>query len=122
MERTERPRLLVVSSVLPFPGAAGQEQRVKNKLAALRERFAVTFLTPVRRDERDAVAARLDELVDESLLLDSLYWRSPLTRLVHRAAASVYAAATGLKVSNYVAGRLELCRHSGFIASLVNRQ
>lgn len=104
----ERPSLLVVSSVLPFPGAAGQEQRVKNKLLAFRERFTVTFLTHVRREERGEVAARLGELADETLLLDSLYWRSPLSRLLHRGAAAAYAAATGLKVSNYVVGRLEL--------------
>ncbi len=104
----ERPRLLVVSSVLPFPGTAGQQQRVRHKLLAFRERFTVTFLTQVRREERDEVGARLGELVDETLLLDSLYWRSPLTRLFHRVAATGYAAATGLKVSNYVVGRLEL--------------
>lgn len=104
----ERPRLLVVSSVRPFPGAAGQEQRVRNKLLAFREHFTVTFLTHVRREERGEVAARLGELADEALLLDSLYWQSPLFRLLHRGAAAAYAAVTGLKVSNYVVGRLEL--------------
>lgn len=106
--RPDRPRLLLVSGVLPFPGEAGQQQRVRNKILGFRERFAVSFLTAVPRAEVGETRERLLELCDEALVLESRYWRTPLSRLVHRLAAALYAAATGLKASNYVAGRLEL--------------
>lgn len=39
-----KPRLLVISAILPFPLNSGQRVRVYNKLLALRELFHITFL------------------------------------------------------------------------------
>ena len=57
----DRPRLLIVSHVLPFPGNAGQQQRVANTLRALRERFHVTFFHAALPGKEDAIRRRLLE-------------------------------------------------------------
>ena len=106
--RGERPRLLLVSAVMPYPGDAGQQQRVRNKLRAFRERFDVCFLAALPRAEHAEARQRLAEHCHSTRLLDSRYLRNSATRLFHRAAAAVYAAASGLKTSNYLVGQLEL--------------
>lgn len=103
-----RPRLVVISAVLPFPGHSGQQQRVRNKLLAFREHFHTTFLTVAAADEVDATRDRLLTLCDEVIVLPSLYRKSRIHRFVHRVASVLYANATGLKRSNYIVGRLEL--------------
>ncbi len=105
---SSKPRLVVVSAVHPFPGHSGQQQRVRNKLLAFRGHFHATFLTVAAADEVDATRDRLLTLCDEVIVLPSLYRRSQVHRLVHRVASVLYAAATGLKRSNYIVGQLEL--------------
>jgi glycosyltransferase involved in cell wall biosynthesis len=95
-----KPRLLVLSHVLPFPGESGQQQRVRNSLWALRERFHVTFAT----FSDEPIAARLEEHCDEAIVLPPLYARS---RLRHGIAGRLHRLRTGLKLSNYVIGELE---------------
>ncbi len=104
----EKPRLIVISAVHPFPGSSGQQQRVRHKLLAFREHFHTTFLTVAALAEVDWVADELKPLCEESIVLPSRYRRSRIHRLVHRVASVLYAAATGLKRSNYIMGRVEL--------------
>lgn len=101
-----RRNLLVLSAVLPFPGSAGQQQRVRNKLLALSERFHVTFLTFAPEAEVAGLRARLAELVDLAIVLPSRYQANPLARLWHRLRAELFARRRSLKTSNY-AVRLE---------------
>ena len=102
-----RPRLLVLSHVLPFPGNAGQEQRVRETLVSARHRFRVTFATAAPASDHPGLRAELAPFCDEVLLLESRYHASPVHRGWHRFRAGAYAAATGLKTSNYVIGKLE---------------
>ena len=98
-----RPRLLVISHVLPFPGSSGQQQRVANSLRALRGRFHLTFLTYATAMQTTDWQTQLAPFCDEALLLPSLtadnYW--------HKSKARVYAALNGLKPSNYLIGQVE---------------
>lgn len=105
---SERPRLLVISAVRPYPGGAGQEQRVRNKLLAFREHFETAFLIPLPLSEHDEARQRLAGLVDEAILLPSRYLAHPARRLAYRLAATAHALATGLKTSNYLVGHVEL--------------
>ena len=102
-----KPRLLVLSQVLPFPGSSGQQKRVLYTLKAVRGIFHVTFATFVKEAQMETVHEKLSTLVDEVVLLPSLYHRSELSRARHLVAGVVYTLTTGLKRSNYVLGELE---------------
>lgn len=104
---TNRPRLALVSRVLPFPGHAGQQQRVRNKLIALRERFHITFITVAPQQNRELIREALLEHCDEALVLSSRYARSLPHKLWHQVLATAYSLKTGLKRSNYFIGNLE---------------
>ncbi len=105
---TNKPRMLVLSHVLPFPRNSGQRQRVFYTLAAARPHFRLTFATPVRRSDFSSTRANLCEQVDASILLPSRYARGPVHKLWHRLIGGLHCACTGLKFSNYLIGRLEL--------------
>ncbi|MCO5207401.1 MAG: glycosyltransferase family 4 protein [Anaerolineae bacterium] len=96
-----KPRLAVLSGVLPFPGRSGQQQRVANKLRAFREQFHVTFITIAASDQVEQVRAQLTGCVDDVILLQwpaldkwQVRWRYVLPELT-------YVARTGAKRSNY---------------------
>ncbi len=101
-------RMLVISSVLPFPGDAGQQMRVLNKLKAFRERFDVTFLTFAPQAKVEEVRARLETIVHHAIVLPSLYSSSAVARLRYKAGGMLFALLTSLKESNYIVGRVEL--------------
>ncbi|MEM6325517.1 MAG: glycosyltransferase family 4 protein [Bacteroidota bacterium] len=101
-----RPRLLVVSHVLPFPGRSGQQQRVANTLRALRGRFNVTFLTVAPEVQIAEVREGLAARVDEAVVLPSIVARE--SRVLHAARAATYLLKTGLKISNYRIAEVEL--------------
>jgi len=105
-----RPKMVVVSSVYPFPGDSGQQQRVRNKLLAFRDSFHTTYLTVAAPDNAEETRNRLETLCDEVIVLPSLYRQSRFNRLGHLAKSVAFAAATGLKRSNYVIGKLEFSR------------
>lgn len=102
-----KPRILVVSAVLPFPREAGQQQRVHYTLRALREQFHLTFLTVADAGREEETRQKLLEICDETIVLSSLYSSSLVSRLIHKVLGSLYAAWTGLKFSNYLIGKLE---------------
>ena len=105
---SSRPRLLVVSHVLPFPGHAGQQQRVAQTLRAARSRFTVDFLTYCRAQEQESTRRRLAEFCDRPLVMESALGRSPGRRLLRNGISELVALWTGLKRSNIEIGRLEL--------------
>lgn len=96
--------LLVISHVLPFPGSSGQQQRVLNKLRALRPHFHITFLTFAVVAQHHALEAKLRDHVDDVVLLPSVHDRS---RAWYRLKGEWYAFWKGLKPSNYRIGSLE---------------
>ena len=73
-----RPRLLVISAVLPFPGQSGQQQRVLNKIIAFRETFHTTFLTFSEAANRQSVQSRLLDFCDDAVVLPSLLQPHPV--------------------------------------------
>jgi glycosyltransferase involved in cell wall biosynthesis len=101
-------RLLVLSHVLPFPGSAGQQQRVFYTLRAARERFHTTFAGPVASENERQTRAKLLEECDDAILMPSVYSRTAATRMWHAGASAFYSAGTGLRRSNYILGQLEL--------------
>jgi glycosyltransferase involved in cell wall biosynthesis len=103
-----KPRLVVLSNVLPFPRQAGQQQRVYYKLRAFRELFDVTFLVAVDPGAVAATRAQLGAHCDRAVVLPSLCRRTPAARVRHRLLGELYALRTGLKLSNYVVGKVEL--------------
>lgn len=103
-----KPRLLVISAVMPFPLSRGQQVRVYNKLVALRPHFHITFLGTVHDQALAKARAELAGLVDEVILLPRLTTASPASRLKHRLQGAVFIASTGLRYSNYAIGRVDL--------------
>jgi len=99
--------MLVISSILPFPGVAGQQQRVANTLKALRGYFHITFLTVVDQKNKTLIENRLIEYVDDVILLPSKYSKNIFTKSFHKIAGLIYSFFTGLKFSNYIIGKLE---------------
>jgi len=103
----KKPSLLVISNVLPYPGTAGQQQRVRYKLEALRERFEITFLTVSAPDQVPDIKSRLEEMGVSILVLPSRYERGIISKFFYRASGSIYCLWTGLKFSNYIIGEVE---------------
>jgi glycosyltransferase involved in cell wall biosynthesis len=101
-----RPRLAFLSHVLPFPGEAGQQHRVRYLLEALRRRFEVVFITADRIAGDRAALGEVRQFVDETAILPSPI-RSRAARLRHGMVGAGYVATTALKRSNYVIGRVE---------------
>jgi glycosyltransferase involved in cell wall biosynthesis len=116
----EKPRLLVLSHVLPFPRSAGQHQRVFYTLTAARDVFHVTFATAAH-DPDGGVRRQLLSLCDDAVVLPPASTQTRMSRLRHAAMGSLYAAFTGLKRSNYAIGCVDF--HSSRIAGFLgNRQ
>lgn len=102
-----KPRMAVVSHVYPFPGSAGQQQRVRNKLQAFRESFHVTFITIAGKREVVSIAQKLQPHCDEVVILPSLYHSTPWAKIGHRLWGGFWAWRTGVKFSNYLVGQVE---------------
>lgn len=103
----KRPRLLVLSHVLPFLGESGQQQRVYYTLKAVRESFHVTFATAVDAKCIDEVQKKISTFCDEVVVLPAKYSRSKIIKGWYKVASLFYSLRTGLKPSNYLIGRLE---------------
>ena len=102
-----KPKLLILSHVLPFPRRNGQQQRVFYTLQAVRARFHTIFLTAVAPERIAEVERELRTVCDEAWVLPSLYARNSLARVYHRLRGAWFALRSGLKVSNYQVGELE---------------
>lgn len=103
-----KPQLLVISAVLPVPRRAGQNARVYNKLRSFRTRFEVTFLSFAPVAQHAELVPKLNELVDHLILLPAYSQANLLTRLWHRGRGLLFTLRTGLKMSNYLIGQVEL--------------
>ncbi|MDH7515006.1 MAG: glycosyltransferase family 4 protein [Bacteroidota bacterium] len=104
----EKPRLLVVSHVRPFPGDAGQQKRVANMLKALRGHFTVDFLTFARDRDRPLVTERLSQWVDRPVVMSSRTMRNPFARVFYGVLSRLSMLACGVKYSNHLIGSVEL--------------
>lgn len=102
-----KPRLGVLTHVMPYPRSAGQQQRVYHTLKAAREEFHVTVIAPVRDHQLDEARRNLDELCDELITLPSIEDTGRAAKLSAAAKSLIYSAATGLRRSNYYLGELQ---------------
>jgi glycosyltransferase involved in cell wall biosynthesis len=102
-----KPHLLVLSQIFPFPGSAGQQQRVLYTLLSLRERFRITFVAPVEPGTEEVIRQRLLACCDDAFLLPSAYSHSVFTKAWHKVSGLLYSVRTGLKTSNYIVSRVE---------------
>ena len=107
-EAPAKARLLVISGVYPFPGDAGQQNRVYHKLVALGPLFETTFLTFAPPAATAPTRQALRSLVDHAIVLPSRVRSRMGARLWHKIAAGLHTLRTGLKESNYVLGCVEL--------------
>jgi glycosyltransferase involved in cell wall biosynthesis len=107
MTRERKPRLLVVSGVMPYPRTAGQQVRVYNTLVALRPVFEITFLTVCAPAEAARAQREIAPLVDRLIALPSITQRHRAARVWHKLAGALYSLVTGLKASNYMLGEAE---------------
>ncbi|MCM3874274.1 MAG: glycosyltransferase family 4 protein [Pyrinomonadaceae bacterium] len=104
---THRPRLLVLSHVLPFPRNSGQQQRVFYTLQSARKAFHVTFATYVTDGKHEETEAQLLALCDDAVLLPAHCSRGAVSKVRHNITSRVYALGTGLRPSNYSIGEVE---------------
>ena len=102
-----KPHLAVISHVYPFPGNAGQQQRVRHKLDAFRERFHVTLITVGDQGQITALREQLLSFCDEVIILPSQYSKTFWSKIVHRLWGTLWAWWSGLKFSNYLIGQVE---------------
>ena len=79
-----KPRLLVISHVLPFPRNAGQKQRIYYTLRAARERFHVAFASFAAAGEEKQRRDRLLQHCDDVVLLPARYVRSTAWKAWHQ--------------------------------------
>jgi glycosyltransferase involved in cell wall biosynthesis len=103
-----KPKLLIISSVLPFPLTKGQRLRVYYKLLALRTHFHVTFLTVVMPAEVVATRRALADLADNAIVLPRRTHKNGLSRVYHAARGRYFAARHSLRLTNYIMGEVEL--------------
>ncbi|GAB5522688.1 MAG: hypothetical protein Roseis2KO_05600 [Roseivirga sp.] len=79
-------------------------------LRALRSNYEVTFLTYAERKKTDQYKAELHQLSDEVIVLPSRYNSNVISRLFFKVLGELYVRFTGLKLSNFVIGSVELTR------------
>ena len=102
-----KPRILVISHVLPFPGESGQQMRVQNTLKSLKLNFHVSFLSFCKKSEKHKNTELIKEFVNDQIFLTSIYNEFFLTKLVIYFISKVYSIFTGLKSSNFIIGIIE---------------
>lgn len=108
MKQTQpRPRMAILSHVLPFPSKGGQQQRVRNKLLALSEHFHLTFITKGPSGEIERIRDQLCEYCDNAIILPSCYARNLPVRLWYHLLGYIFSLKNGLKNSNYILGQVE---------------
>lgn len=102
-----KPRLLLVSKVNPFPRAAGQQQRVFYTMKALRESFHITFLTVQPKRLISSYLPKILDYCDEAIIIPSKYGNHPLIDLMYKIFGFFFVLFTGLKFSNFLIGKVE---------------
>lgn len=108
MNENQKPRLLIISAILPFPLNSGQRVRVFNKIYALRQTFQVTFLSYAPPVEVAAVQQKVAEQVDRAVILPMHSRQSLGVQLWYQVKNQLQAAQTGLRASNHLVGDVEL--------------
>ena len=72
-------KILIISTVKPFPGESGQQMRVRHTIEAIKPFYHITFLTTTAPNEINFTKNKLNDFVDESIVLQTRYF-GPLKR------------------------------------------
>lgn len=102
-----KPSLLVLSHVLPFPGTAGQQQRVRYTLETAADFFDVDFFTFAPAAMTSRVEQELKGLCRRAFVQPSAQAVESFPRLLQRLRCGLFMARTGLKSSNFIVGQIE---------------
>ena len=97
---TGKPRMLVLSHVLPFPRSSGQQQRVFYSLQAARQFFHVTFASFVNGKDSARTKGELLKICEDAVLLPSVYHSNRAAKPLRKMASAIFSLRTGLKRSN----------------------
>ncbi len=100
-------RLLIISHVWPFPGYAGQQQRLRYTIESAVREFDVEFLTFAPLDRRQEVETQLAALGCRPLVLPACLSQGRFSRARYLVGAALFTLVTGLKTSNYAIGKKE---------------
>lgn len=103
----KKPKLLIISSVMPFPGFSGQQQRVKNKLLSLRKYFHITFLGSENYNRLKFAKDEVSKFCDDSIVLPNIYSITYMKLLI-KVVGTLWAISKGLKFSNFLVGKVEM--------------
>lgn len=103
-----KPRLLIISAILPFPPTSGQRVRVLNKIIALRPYFHITFLGLARSEQLAESQETLAQLVDKAIILPMRSQQGVGNYLWCVAWSYTQAIYSGLRASNHLIGDFEL--------------
>ncbi|MDZ4838518.1 MAG: glycosyltransferase [Bacteroidota bacterium] len=105
---TKKPKLLVITHVLPFPLSAGQNLRVHYSLLAAKEDFDITILTFAKSENVDDVRRKLQTYCNIAIVLKSAYnVNNKIDKVINKISAKIYSDLTGLKESNYYISKKE---------------
>ena len=72
-------KILIISTVKPFPGESGQRMRVRHTIEAIKPFYHITFLTTTAPNEINFTKNKLNDFVNESIVLQTRYF-GPLKR------------------------------------------
>ncbi len=103
----DKPGILFISHVFPFPATVGQRQRVYYMLRGASVYFKVTFLTYSSLGQEKKFAKEMRGVCDEVIWLKSKYKKNKISWLYFKTMGILYSYLTGLKPSNYFVGKLD---------------
>lgn len=108
MTEMDKPKILFISHVFPFPRSSGQRQRVYYMLRAAAAYFHVTLLTYSPSGKEKKLEYELDGICEEVIWLKNRFdEHKKISKAYYKLRASLYSFLTGLKTSNYYIGKLE---------------
>src|ERR1700733_6755988 len=115
----DKPRILFISHVFPFPSSTGQRKRVYYMLKGAAAYFHVTFLTYLSAGDEEKIGNEINDICDEVIWLRSKI-DNKVSRAYYKLRALFYSVFTGFKTSNYYIGKLELTEKN--IAKALNNK
>ena len=102
-----KKKILIISHVLPFPGDAGQQQRVAKTLRSLKLYFHITFLTVGTKIKDEKIKNELLKHCDRAILMPSLYNKTIFHKIFYKLYGYFHLLTSGLKPINFIIGKLE---------------
>ncbi len=106
-----KPKILIISHILPLPGDSGQKMRVKNTLKFLLPKFDVTYLSFCKKNEKQKNIKLIKRFSNNQIFLNSIYNSNFIVKIILKVFSIFYSILTGLKPSNFIIGEIEFSWH-----------